>query len=334
MKKTKERGTKRAMFVLLCIAVFLISFIGSLIFKMKHTPNALKKYSVDWDDSIGSLHSDIPYGDLDSNKFDLYLPADDTKETYGLVIYLHAGGFTEGDKADDASMLQWLCSKGYVAAGVNYTLFSEQHPDANVYTQSQDVKNSVPYIIDAAKELGYNIDQMAISGGSAGGCLALLYAYRDADTSPVPVKMVFEAVGPSCFYAEDWINIGQNPNEPLSLADADISGIATIFSAMAGTEITSEMITSGDYLDKMRNISAIEWITGQSVPTVSAYGSWDRMQAFLASKRLDAALSKHNIPHEYIVCEHSGHGLQNDNDKYLEYMEKIEEYLNTYMPTK
>ncbi len=52
---------------------------------------------------------------------------------------------------------------------------------------------------------------------------------------------------------------------------------------------------------------------------------------FPASKRLDAALTEHNIPHEYIVCEHSGHGLQNDNDKYNLYMEKIEEYLERYM---
>lgn len=97
-------------------------------------------------------------------------------------------------------MLQWLCSLGYVTAGINYTLFNEENPDANVYTQSMEIKESMPYIIEEAKKLGYNIDRMAMSGGSAGGCLALIYAYRDADTSPVPVKMVFEGVGPSSFY--------------------------------------------------------------------------------------------------------------------------------------
>ncbi len=40
-----------------------------------------------------------------------------------------------GDKAGDAEMLEWLCSKGYVAAGVNYTLFTEENPDARVYSQ-------------------------------------------------------------------------------------------------------------------------------------------------------------------------------------------------------
>lgn len=36
-------------------------------------------------------------------------------------MYLHAGGFTTGDKADDTAMLQWLCSKGYVAATATVT---------------------------------------------------------------------------------------------------------------------------------------------------------------------------------------------------------------------
>ena len=61
---------------------------------------------------------------------------DDSIDTYGLIVYLHAGGFTSGDKSDDAKMLQWLCSLGYVTAGINYNLaFSEENPNANIYTQ-------------------------------------------------------------------------------------------------------------------------------------------------------------------------------------------------------
>ena len=74
-------------------------------------------------------------GEGAANKFDLYVPADKSQDAYGLVVYLHAGGFTGGDKAEDAEMLEWLCSKGYVAAGINYTLFTEENPDASVYSQ-------------------------------------------------------------------------------------------------------------------------------------------------------------------------------------------------------
>ena len=42
-------------------------------------------------------------------------------------------------------------------------------------------------------------------------------------------------------------------------------------------------------------------------------------------------LEEHGVPHEYIVFPHSGHGLQNDNKLYALYMDKVCEYLDTYM---
>lgn len=90
------------------------------------------------------------------------------EKTYGLVVYLHAGGFTTGDEADDTAMLQWLCSKGYVAAGINYTLRNEKNPTASVYSQSMEIKERIPQVIEVAKKLGYPIDKMAIGGGLAG----------------------------------------------------------------------------------------------------------------------------------------------------------------------
>ena len=120
MNKEKKKGKR--MFIFICILAFIISFVGSAIFKITYQPKWAKKYSVDWNDSIGTIYKDISYGDKESNKFDLYVPNDNSKENYGLVVYLHAGGFTTGDKSDDKQILQWLCSKGYVTAGINYTL--------------------------------------------------------------------------------------------------------------------------------------------------------------------------------------------------------------------
>lgn len=90
----------------------------------------------------GYARSEAAEGGGDANKFDLYVPADRSRQHYGLVVYLHSGGFTSGDKADDARTLHWLCAQGYVAAGINYTLFSEQHPGANILTQSLEIKRA------------------------------------------------------------------------------------------------------------------------------------------------------------------------------------------------
>ncbi len=96
--ETKAKHT--GLFILLCIGVFLLFTLIGVVSKIAYDPSH-GKYSVKWDDSMGTVFTDIPYGNGGSNKFDLYLPADNTKENYGLAVYLHAGGFTTGDKSDD-----------------------------------------------------------------------------------------------------------------------------------------------------------------------------------------------------------------------------------------
>ena len=269
--------------------------------------------------------SDIAYGNGEKNTFDLYLPQNNTRENYGLVVYLHAGGFTSGDKADDAKTLEWLCSKGYVAAGINYTLCSEEHPDANVYTQSMEIKEAVPFVVEAAKKAGYNIDKMTVAGGSAGHALAMIYAYRDGKEAPVPVVFTYGGVGPSSFYQEDWGVFG---------LDQDDEACAVMFSVMSGNTISSDEIRSGEYLEKVKPIAASEWVSNNPVPTVVAYGAYDKMQPFAASVKLETALKENNVDYKYYVLPHSGHGLQNDDKISKQWMESIEEYLERYMPVK
>ena len=324
-KRTKEKRVK-AVPVGIGILVFILAFIGGVVSKFAITPSWAKEYSVPWSDEIGTLKTDIPYGDGEANKFDLYLPGDNAKERYGLVVYLHAGGFTSGDKSGDTEMLSWLCSKGYVACGINYTLRTNTN-NASVLTQSNEIKSAIPKVIEAAEAEGYSIDKLAMAGGSAGHTLAMLYAYRDAAEAPVPVVLTFGAVGPSCFHIEDWDNYGFDQN-----TEESYQGAAGLFSVMAGEEITVEEIKSGSYLEKMKPISAVDWITSDSVPTVVAYGAHDRVQPFKASLRLKAALEENGVDYQYFECPHSGHGLQNDNAVYKKWLKTVEVYLDKYMP--
>ncbi len=323
MKNKEKKGKGKVMWGFIYVGTFIAAFVISAIIKVSYNPLG-KKYTVNWTDSVGKIYTDIAYGDGKLNRFDLYVPTDNSKETYGLVVYLHAGGFTSGDKSDDSQMLKWLCSKGYVAAGINYTLRNENN-QASVYSQSIEIKNSIPVIVEEAKKLGYKLDRMAISGGSAGGCLALIYAYRDADTSPIPVKMVFEAVGPSSFYAQDWTPYG---------LDKSPEAAAGLFGVMAGKNITADMLGTKAYDEAIKDISAFMWVNENSVPTLCAYGKYDKVCPFESSKHLINALKENNVPYDYIEFPHSGHGLQNDNKMYAEYMDKTNEYLNKYLAQK
>lgn len=316
-----KKGVRKMLWGFLYVMIFIVVFALSVILKITYSPLD-DKYSVDWTDSVGTTHTDFSYGEKEANKFDLYLPADNSKKSYGLVVYLHAGGFTSGDKKDDTKMLQWLCSKGYVAAGINYTLFNEENPTASVYSQSVEIRESIPYVIAEAERLGYVIDKMAIGGGSAGHALAMIYAYRDAAQAPVPVVLTFGAVGPASFYQEDWGIFGLDQSD---------EACAGLFSVMSGTAITTEEVANGTYLEKVKPISAADWVTDESPATVVAYGTHDKIQPFLASLRLKAALEDHGVDHQYFELPHSGHGLQNDNLLYEKWMNAVAEYLSQYL---
>ena len=315
----KKCAAHRMLWGLVYISTFLAVFIMSAVVKLAYNPLA-SEYKINWNDSVGKAYKNLKYGEGGANKFDLYVPARRQGKTCGLVVYIHAGGFTGGDKGDDEEILKWFCSKGYVSAGVNYTLFSVQNPSASVYTMSQDIKNSIPVIVEEAEKLGYKLDRMAISGGSAGGCLALLYAYRDAAQSPIPVKCVFEMVGPPSFHPEDWYGL-----------EADANAASVFFSIMSGKTITPEMIGTEKYNEAIKDISPYMWIDENSVPTLCAYGVHDKLVPFGSVKYLIEALDKNKVPHDYIEFKHSGHGLQNDDSQFKQYMDKMNEYLDTYM---
>lgn len=150
----------------------------------------------------------------------------------------------------------------------------------------------------------------------------LLYAYRDVDTSPIPIKMVFEAVGPASFYLEDWYVYG---------LDKSPEAAADLFGVMAGKEIPTDILGTQEYDKAVKDISAYMWINENTVPTVCAYGVYDRVCPFDSSKHLIKALKENNVTYDYVEFLHSGHALQNDNKCYVQYIKKVAEYLDTYM---
>lgn len=323
-----ERKKGKGMFISICILTFLVSFGIGVASKFVIKPSWAKKYTVQMTDEIGKVYKDISYGDGEANKFDLYVPANGGKESYGLIVYLHAGGFTSGDKAGDAEILAWLCSKGYVAAGINYTLRTGEN-DKSVYSQSMEIKEAMPKVVEEADRLGYPIDSMAIAGGSAGGTLAMLYAYRDADDSPVPVKMMFEAVGPSSFYRSDWGVYGLDQD-----TDESRKAAAELFGIMLGGQISVDILDTPEYDEVIKPISAFMWVDEDSVPSVIAYGAHDRVCPFGSAAHLVNALEENGVDYQYFEMPHSGHGLQNDDKIYEQYMNAVEESLDKYMPVR
>ena len=102
-------------------------------------------------------------------------------------------------------------------------------------------------------------------------------------------------------------------------------------SVMSGRTITKDMILEHDYAEEVKDISADMWVKEDSVPALLGYGTYDKVCPVDSAKRLIDALEENNVPYDYIEFPHSGHGLQNDNKLYVQYMDKLDEYLERYL---
>lgn len=306
--------------ILVYLVAFLVAFALGLGLNLWVT--SLSADKVVWNEAVGTEHLDIVYGDKESNKFDLYLPANQDRKGYGLVIYLHAGGFTTGDKSDDADILKGFVNRGYVAAGINYTLRTDSN-NASVATMSQEIKEAIPQVIAEAKKLGYPVEEMVLSGGSAGGGLAALYAYRDGKDAPVPIRFVYALVAPTSFQPDGWYEL-----------DKDLERAAAFFTPLTGVELTKEMMENGVYQEISKTIEVYRWVDEDSPPSLIAFGKHDKVMPFATTPYLIKAFEENNVVNDVLVFEHSGHGLHRDSDKLRLLKEKLDEYFDKYMPLK
>ena len=141
-KKNKNGG--RHMFVWLCIGAFLISFIGSVIFKLTYVSPEMRQYSVNWSEDIGTVQKDFKYGEADANTFDLYLPKDNAKKSYGLVVYLHVIPTAMGDLVAEGKVSVKMLSSSDKWFGVTY---KEDKPEVVAKIQEKKDQGIYPDVL-------------------------------------------------------------------------------------------------------------------------------------------------------------------------------------------
>lgn len=308
------------LFTILCIVIFTAVFAGAGYIRIATTlANTYKDLQVEWNDQVGTIYSDLSFDKRSETGYDLYVPAKDptkVKPNYSLILYIHGGSFTAGDKKDGAQWAKYFASKGYVAASMNYTL-ATQTQASNLNLMNEQIRSCVVAIQKKSRELGYPVNEMAVTGASAGSALALLYAYKEADTSPIPVKFVFEQTGPVAF-------------EPEGFGIYDDKGKAEFASAMTGHNISINMVQNGEYRKYVNEISPVHYVNEHTIPTLLAYGPKDKIVPVGLKFQLLDALNKHHVTHDYIEYPNSNHGMYSDPDKQREYIDKIHQYCQNY----
>lgn len=260
------------------------------------------------------LEKNVRYGEAETAVMDVYLPesAADRAEN-GCVIMIHGGSYSGGDKKEELGRCHALARREYVVATINYTLRTNEG-GYSLDLVLDDVTAAISALCGYAAERGITLTAAAVAGYSAGGHIALLYAYTRAAESPLPICFVGTMAGPAEYSGAIW-----GEDEAYRIA-----------SRLTGVEITAEMVASGEADALVASISPTSFVRDGGIPTVMAYGKKDTTVSYKNAEALAAALDEAGVEYTNIRFSRSDHNMMGNPFKRLKYNRTLAKYCNEY----
>jgi acetyl esterase/lipase len=245
----------------------------------------------------------VSYGNDALHKMDVYLPAGRTQDSTRVMVLIHEGAWSDGDKAGFNSYIPLLQQRlpGYAIFNINYRLVNNGN---NIFpTQENDVKAALEFIYSKRAEYAIS-DKFALLGASAGGHLALLQGYKY--NTPVKPKAIASFFGPV-----DLIHLyNSNP-----LAGLLLSGVT-------GTTPTANAAF-------YEQSSPITFVNATSPPTILLHGGADPIVPPAQADSLKARLVQAGVPHQHVFYPAEGHGW--DGAELNDSMDKIATFLKQHV---
>ncbi len=247
----------------------------------------------------------VAYGTDAQQKMDIYLPANRTVVSTKVLILIHGGGWTSGDKTDfSAAQIDTLKKRlpDYAIFNINYRLGAL--PASNPFpTQEQDVKTAINFIYNNRTDYLIS-DKFVLMGVSAGAHLSLLHAYKY--NSPVKIKAVIDFFGPS-----DMNDLYNNPGA---------YPVAILALLLNGTPATNPTL----YTES----SPLTYVSATSSPTIILQGSLDPLvSATTQSLPLKNKLTTMGVANQYVLYDGLHHGDDWSTATFTDAFNKIQFFL-------
>ena len=228
---------------------------------------------------------DLAYANNDNVRQRLYLAlpdSHDASEKIPLVIYIHGGGWSGGNRDGFARPNSPFALGGKAAvASIGYRLTGEAAWPA----QEEDCVAGVRYLVDHAEEYGLDTSRIALIGPSAGGHLVSYLGTSDAlgDIEPACVIDIF-GVSDLATVAGDLEQQGQNSSVRRLLSGAD------------------------DLAAVAKDASPITHVSADDPPFLIVHGTADVVVPYQQSTTFHEALQKAGVDSTLITVEGAGHG--------------------------
>jgi acetyl esterase/lipase len=240
---------------------------------------------------------DLAYATVDGAelRLDIYRPAEPGAP---VVLYVHGGGWTRGDKRDDGdNRLAPLAAYGVTVVAVDYRLA----PQAVFPQQLHDLKGAVRWLRTHGARLGLATGRLGIWGVSAGAYLGSLLALSKGDGllegtvgGNIEQSSAVQAVVHWFGQADLEASASRSDLEALILPfrfEADLLGIAD----------------PAELAERARGLSLLPRVTRQAPPFLIAHGDRDRIIPSSQGFSLHQALSNAGARSRFELLAGAGH---------------------------
>jgi acetyl esterase/lipase len=217
----------------------------------------------------------------------------------GVILFIHGGIWMYGGKENVPIFLDTFRDRFIVAS------MSHRYIDKIIHINDlvDDVAAAVAYIRDFSAQNNADPGKLIIMGHSSGAHLSMLYAYKQHETSPIPLAFCVDMAGP-----------------------ADLGDIAFLYNfkkmgwekffyqlaeKAAGHHIVDGDITGEGYSETGKEIlaaiSPLSFVTAASPPTIIVHDAGDTIVPYANSAALNSVFNVYGLDH-YFMATYSGIG--------------------------
>lgn len=261
---------------------------------------------------------DIAYGEHERHKFDLFIP-EKLKSRNGIILFIHGGGWSQGDKRGHYHDCDYFSRLGYLCATMNYRFVSD---DFNVYAGLDDITAALKTIKCECEKYGVNAEKVILSGGSAGSHLSLLYANTRLKEAPVTPVAVCVWCPPVNCYASDFL---------MGISGEFEDWKYGILSKCCGVTVNKENFHNDRPQTALRKMSPAEYVTENHIPTAIFHGKQDAIVPFGHAEDYISLLNEKGIKNELVVYENSDHALDKDPESAIQARNILKKYAEMYL---
>jgi acetyl esterase/lipase len=229
-------------------------------------------------------------------KLDVYRPQG--KNQVPVVMMIHGGGWIEGTKENDIFVPLPYLEMGFAVVNVEYRLAKVTLAPAAV----EDCLCALHWIGRNAKKYNFDLNKVIVTGGSAGGHLALT-------TAMIPSSAGFEN---ECAYDDpNWTGPATDAR-PKVAAVINWFGITDVADMLHGTNERSYAVAwLGSIADRenlAKQLSPLTYVRTGLPPILTVHGDSDKTVPYSNATRLHDALNKAGIKNQLVTIRGGDHG--------------------------